>query len=106
MNQQKIFIVSGSFDSYDDKYTRIFKAFYSKEDAEKYAEKADRILKAMVTHINESRKIVSRSFSNMSDEEFTIFEKTEEYNIALNMYCAHPELSEFNHCYIEEITIL
>ena len=104
MNQQKIFIVSGSFSSWDDYYTRIFKAFYNKEDAEKYAEKADRILKAMADHIAEASKKTSIDFDPFDDYEE--FENTDEFKKALDIWSAHSSLQEFNNCQIEEITIL
>ncbi len=58
-NQQKIFIVLGIFSSWDNYHTRIFKAFYNKEDAEKYVEKADRILKKMFDYIEGAFKKTS-----------------------------------------------
>lgn len=113
MNQQKIFIVSGSFSSWDDYHTRIFKAFYNKEDAEKYAEKADRILKAMANHIAEANYKTNIEFENEDDmtiEEMSKamddYEQTDTFKKALAIWSAHQNLDEFNQCHIEEITIL
>jgi hypothetical protein len=93
--ENKIYIVKGSFSSYDDYRMEIFKAFYKKEDAEKYVEKAERVLKAMSEHIADSFK-----------KTRTLDETSKEYALALDIWSEHQNLEEFNRCFIEEVTIL
>lgn len=109
--KEKVFIVSGSFSDWDDYHTRIFKAFHNIEDAEKYVEKANRILQAMSKHIEEAYKntdlefdedITSEEMSKALDE----YEETDEYKKALAVWGAHQNLQRFNECYIQEIEIL
>ncbi len=104
MENKIIYIVLGSFSSWDDYHTRIFKAFYKKEDAEKYVEKANRILKAMANHIAEASKKTSMDFDSF--DEYEEFENTDEFKKALAIWSAHSSLQEFNECKIEEVSII
>lgn len=109
MKQEKIYVVSGIFSNSDDYRTKIFKAFYNKEDAEKYVQKADRILKAMVKHIVEMARIAWTYYDDIADmtqEEMRKYEKSDELTTALNIWSAHSNLHSFNKCRIEEIKIL
>ena len=109
MKKEKIYVVSGTFSNSDDYRTKIFKAFYNKEDAEKYAQKADRILKAMAKHTVEMARIAWTYYDDIADmtqEEMHKYEKSDELTSALNIWCAHSNLQSFNKCRIEEITIL
>jgi hypothetical protein len=111
MKPEKIYVVSGSFSDWDDHHTRIFKAFYNKEDAEKYKQKADRILKAMSNHISEALKRTQLELENddMSIEEWSKaideYEQTDEFKLALDIWNGHSGLESFNECDIEEIII-
>jgi hypothetical protein len=110
MNPDKIYIVIGSFSSWDSKYTRVFRAFYSKEDAEKYVVKADRVLGAMSKHIEEAFNRTNPDFDeDLSGDELSKamddYEETDEYNKALAIWGAHQNLEEFNRCSIEELKI-
>lgn len=113
METIKIYVVSGTFSDWDDYYTRIFKAFYNKEDAEKYKQKADRILKAMTNHIAEAFEKTKLKFddNNMGSfkemwQAIEEYEKTDEFKLALDIWSGHSNLKSFNQCKIEEIDIV
>jgi hypothetical protein len=112
MKPEKIYVVSGTFSSWDDYHTRIFKAFYNKEDAEKYKQKADRILKAMANHIAEALNRTKLEFGDDNTGSFKEmweaieeYEKTDEFKLALDIWNGHSGLESFNRCKIEEIII-
>jgi hypothetical protein len=92
--KQTIFIVQASFGSWDDAYTRVLKAFFTKEDADRYVAKADKILTAMSEHIAEA-------FTKTRYEH----KQTPEYQKALDTWGAHTDMENFNRCFIEEIEI-
>jgi hypothetical protein len=110
MNKQTIFIVEASFGSWDDAHTRVLKAFFTKEDAEQYVTKAERVLTAMSKHITEAFAKTRLEYTeNMSYEEYSaavdVYEQTSEYNKALDIWTAHTYLESFNRCFICEIEI-
>lgn len=111
-DKEKVFIVSGSFSDWDDYHTRIFKAFHKIEDAEKYIEKANIILKAMSNHIAEAYKNLDLDFDDedITSEEMSKYlkeyEQTDKYKKALAIWGAHQSLERFNECYIQEIEII
>ena len=108
--KQTIFIVEASFGSWDDFYTRVLKAFFTKEDAEQYVAKAERVIGAMSKHVkNAIAKTRLKYTENMPYEEFSAavdaYEQTPEYQTALNIWSAHTGMESFNRCSIEEIEI-
>jgi hypothetical protein len=111
-DKEKVFIVSGSFSDWDDYHTRIFKVFHNIEDAERYVEKANRILKAMSDHIAEAYNNTDIDFD---DEDITIeeadklcyeYEQTYKFKKDLAIWGAHQNLQRFNNCYIQEVEII
>ena len=108
--KQTIFIVEASFGSWDDAYTRVLKAFFTKEDAEQYVAKADKILTAMSEHIAEAfakTRLDIDKFTTYEEYvvESEIHEQTPEYQKALDIWSAHTDFEGFNRCFIEEIEI-
>jgi hypothetical protein len=89
---EKIFLVTASFSSWDSHHARNLKAFYKREDADEYANRADRVLGAMRDHI-------AKAFSDTDDED------SPTYHLSLDIWSAHSNLEEFNRCSIEEIGI-
>ena len=111
MGSQIIFIVNASFLSWDDAHTRILKSFFNKEDADRYVEKADRILTAMSKHVSEAFTKTRLEYAeDMSYEEYSAavedYEQTEDYQRSLNIWAAHSDLQSFNRCYITEVEII
>jgi hypothetical protein len=110
MNQDKIYIVIGSFSSWDSQYTRTFRAFYKMEDAQDYVEKANRVLTAMSNHIAEAFNKTDLVFDEDLDSDemsraLKEYEETDAYKKSLNVWGAHQNLEEFNRCYVEELEI-
>lgn len=112
MDKQKIYIIQASFSSYDSHYFRTIKAFFRREDAEKYIIKANRVLGEMSIHIDKAtrmRKIDDELFIGLSYEEIKVrldeIESSEEYLKALAIWDAHSNIEEFNECKIIEIEI-
>jgi hypothetical protein len=113
MSEQRIiFIVEASFGSWDDAYTRVLKAFFTKEDAEQYKAKAERVIRAMSKHVTEAFTKTKTKFKRLdydsSDEYWAAvdkYEQTPEYQIALSTWSAHADFQGFNKCSIEEIEI-
>ena len=108
--KQTIFIVQASFGSWEDAHTRVLKAFFTKEDADQYVAKADRILTAMSEHIADAfAKTSIDSGKYMTYEEYVeaseIYEQTPEFQKALDIWSAHTDMENFNRCFIEEIEI-
>ena len=108
--KQTIFIVEASFGSWDDAHTRVLKAFFTKEDADRYVAKADRILTAMSEHIAEAfakTRLDIDKFTTYEEYivESEIHEQTPEYQKALDIWSAHTDFEGFNSCFIEEIEI-
>jgi hypothetical protein len=108
--KQTIFIVEASFGSWEDAHTRVLKAFFTKEDADRYVAKADKILTAMSEHIAEAfAKTSLDSGKFITYEEYVeaseMYEQTPEFQKALDIWCAHSEMENFNRCFIEEIEI-
>lgn len=111
-NIQKIYIVKASFSSWDSYYERSIRAFYKIEDAEKYVEKANRVLGAMSSHIDkatEMRNLDNIIFDGLSHDEILEkldeIENSAEYIKALQIWDAHSNLEEFNKCKIIELEI-
>lgn len=90
----KIYIIIGDFSRWDSHYKRVLRAFYNKEDAEKYVEKANRVLGAFSKYVQDA---------NESTDKFE--EDSIEYLLYLNIWSYHSEFEEFNKCSIEEIEI-
>jgi hypothetical protein len=110
MSKQTIFIVEASFGRWEDAYTRVLKAFFTKEDAEQYVAKAERVIGAMAKHVAAANaKTRLEYIKNMPYEEYSAavdaYVQTPEYQTALNIWCAHSEMENFNRCSIEEIEI-
>jgi hypothetical protein len=108
--KQTIFIVEASFGSWEDAHTRVLKAFFTKEDADRYVAKADKILTAMSEHIAEAfAKTSLDSGKFITYEEYVIeseiYEQTPEYQKALDIWSAHSEMENFNRCFLQEIEI-
>lgn len=108
--KQTIFIVEASFGSWDDAYTRVLKAFFTKEDAEQYVTKAERVIEAMSKHVAAADAKTKLEYTGRkSNEEYwaarDAFEQTPEYQKALDIWCAHTDFEGFNRCFIEEIEI-
>lgn len=106
----KIHIIVGDFSSWDSHYTRNICAFYSREDAEKYIEKANRILKNFSKYVQDAFDRTKLEFEEDTSHEAMVmllkeYEKTEKYQYALSVWGAHSDFQEFNHCYIEEVEI-
>lgn len=102
--KNKIYIVIGSFSSYDSGYERNLKAFSLEEDAVKYSEKADRVLGEMSKHIESAfRKTSPPDEDDISYDEY---EQTDEYKLALNIWAFHHNLEEFNKCKIQELELI
>ncbi len=110
---KKIYIVIGTFSSWDSYNERVLKAFNSNEDAIKYSDKANRILKEFAEHIgkvNGMQEYDEEKHGDMSPQEvieqFVEIEETKEYKVALNIWNCHSNLDEFNKCKIQEVELI
>jgi hypothetical protein len=110
--KQTIFIVEASFGSWEDAHTRVLKAFFTKEDADRYVAKADKILTAMSEHIADAFAFAKTSLDSgkfITYEEYAeaseIYKQTPEFQKALDIWGAHTDMENFNRCFIQEIEI-
>jgi len=111
--ENKIYLVKGDFGSWGMHHTRNLKAFNNKEKAEKYVEKANKILSNFSYHLEKMYRLEeerNKSFIDMTEEEIEIaygeIEETPEYKNASVIYHCHWNLQEFNECKIEEIELI
>jgi hypothetical protein len=109
----KIYLVYASFKYWDIYNVRLLKAFKKQENAKKYIEKANRVLRLMSNHVSDAfnkTNIHINDYSDINVEELLKlsdeYEQTETYKKALNIWSAHSELEGFNECYVEEITVI
>lgn len=113
LNQNTIYIVIGKFSSWDSYHERNLKSFKRKEDAEKYVDKANRVLTKFSSHIATSYNMeqsIKDSIKTEKDME-TYHERIKElYNSdkfkwAEKLEMCHSRLEEFNECYIQELEL-
>jgi len=107
----KIYIVIGMFNFWET-FDRNLRAFYTRESAEKYAEKATRVLKAMSEHVDKMNRMQSLDkpeYEELEVEEILKLqeelEESDEFLLASKVWGVHHNLQDFLNCKIEEIEI-
>lgn len=109
---KSVYIVIGTFSNWDSYHERNLRAFYDMETAEKYAEKANRILKAMSQHIakmNIMQYLDRPEYEDMEVKDIIaaqdLIADSAEFKLAVKVWSAHMHIQEFNECKIQEIKI-
>lgn len=108
-----VYVVLGTFSSWDSYHERNLKAFKDKDEADEYVVKANRVLANMSNHIaklQELQDLDKEEYDDMSVDEIMDaqdkIEETEEFKLAIKVWGFHRGLQEFNECKIDEIELI